>query len=80
MNMNEDDIIYGETVSIKNKVFAAILCFLLGVLGVHRFYVGRVVTGIIQFLTLGGLGVWAFIDFIIILMGKFEDSDGLKLI
>lgn len=55
---------------------AAILCFLFGVLGVHRFYVGKVGTGLLQLFTLGGLGIWAFIDFIMIVVGSFRDSDG----
>lgn len=65
--------------SKKSKVTTAVLCFLLGALGVHRFYVGKVGTGIVQLLTLGGLGIWALIDFVMILCGKFTDAQG-KLI
>lgn len=62
--------------SEKNFVAALLLCFFLGNLGVHRFYAGKVGTGILMLLTLGGLGIWSLIDFIMIAVGKFTDSDG----
>jgi len=63
-------------VSDKGFVPTVLLCFFLGVLGIHRFYVGKTGTGILQFVTLGGLGVWAMIDFILIIVGKFTDHNG----
>lgn len=45
----------------------------------HRFYVGKVGTGILMLFTLGGLGIWGLIDFIVILMGNFTDKNGNKL-
>jgi TM2 domain-containing membrane protein YozV len=62
--------------SQKRILPAAILCFFLGFLGVHRFYVGKVGTGILQIVTLGGFGIWAFVDFIMIVIGSFRDSEG----
>jgi TM2 domain-containing membrane protein YozV len=62
--------------SQKRILPAAILCFFLGFLGVHRFYVGKVGTGILQIVTFGGLGIWALVDFIMIVVGSFRDSDG----
>jgi TM2 domain-containing membrane protein YozV len=41
---------------------AFLLCFFVGVFGVHRFYAGKIGTGLLQLVTLGGLGIWAFID------------------
>jgi len=70
-----------ENTAISDKGFVptALLCFFLGVLGVHRFYAGKVGTGIIQLLTLGGLGIWALIDLIMIICGTFTDKNGAKI-
>ncbi|WP_379133807.1 TM2 domain-containing protein [Paenibacillus sp. sgz500958] len=62
--------------SDKSYVASILLCFFFGALGVHRFYVGKVGTGILQLLTAGGFGVWVLIDFIIIVVGSFKDSQG----
>ena len=65
--------------SEKGFVPTILLCFFFGVLGVHRFYVGKIGTGILQLLTFGGLGIWALIDFIIIVTGSFKDKHGLPI-
>jgi hypothetical protein len=69
----------GLAVSEKKILPAFALCFFLGPLGAHRFYVGKPGTAILQILTLGGLGVWYLIDLIMIGAGAFKDGDGEKL-
>ncbi|KQY85621.1 hypothetical protein ASD35_23770 [Pelomonas sp. Root1444] len=65
--------------SDKKILPAFLLCFFVGFLGVHRFYVGKIGTGVLQILTFGGLGIWVLIDFIMILVSAFTDKQGRKL-
>jgi len=70
----------GQPVSEKSRLAAALLAFFLGGLGIHRFYVGKIGTGIAIILTLGGFfGIWPLIDFIMILIGSFRDKAGKVL-
>ena len=63
----------------KSKVAAALLSFFLGWLGVHRFYVGKVGTGILWLFTGGLFGIGNLVDFIMILVGAFKDKQGNPL-
>ena len=91
-----------ETVSVnaseKSRLITTILAFFLGILGAHRFYVGKFGTAIVmlvltvvgiifQVIPLGftnwigtacmvAVGIWAFIDFIFAILGKFTDTQG----
>jgi TM2 domain-containing membrane protein YozV len=56
-----------------------LLFFFLAWLGVHRFYVGKIGTGILFILTLGGLGIWWIIDLIFIVTGSFKDKQQQKI-
>lgn len=68
-----------EQKSDKSKGVAALLCFFLGFLGVHRFYVGKIGTGILWLFTAGLFGIGEIVDFFVILFGGFKDSEGRKL-
>lgn len=57
-----------------------LLCWLLGFFGIHRFYVGKIGTGLIQLFTFAGFGIWWFIDWIMILANNFTDQTGTKII
>jgi TM2 domain-containing membrane protein YozV len=65
--------------SDKKILPAFLLCFFLGGLGIHRFYVGKIGTGILWMLTLGLFGIGALVDFIMILVGSFKDKEGKVL-
>ena len=64
----------GLPVSDRSRLAAALLCFFVGVLGIHRFYVGKVGTGLLQLVTFGGFGIWALVDLVLILVGVFRDK------
>lgn len=65
--------------SKKTMTAAALLCFFLGTFGLHRFYVGKIGTGILMLITFGGFGIWTIIDFVRIIVGSFKDKQGLPL-
>jgi TM2 domain-containing membrane protein YozV len=64
----------------KSFATALLLSFFLGGLGIDRFYLGYTGLGVAKLLTLGGLGVWALIDFIMIAMRKVTAADGSALV
>jgi TM2 domain-containing membrane protein YozV len=60
----------------KSQMIALILCFFVGVLGIHRFYLGYTMEGVLMLLTGGGCGIWALIDLIRIISGDLKPKDG----
>ena len=58
---------------------ALLLVIFVGTFGVHRFYLGKIGTGILMILTFGGCGIWTIIDIIMIATGVFKDSEGNTL-
>jgi hypothetical protein len=59
----------------KSFLTTWLLSLFLGGLGVDRFYLGKIGTGIAKLLTAGGLGVWSLVDLIITLAGKQTDKN-----
>jgi TM2 domain-containing membrane protein YozV len=65
--------------SDKSRALLTILAFFFGVFGAHRFYVGKIGSGLAMLVTIGGFGIWSFIDFLLAAFGEFKDSNGLKI-
>jgi hypothetical protein len=65
--------------SDKSRGVALALAVVLGVFGAHRFYVGKTGTGVLQALSLGGMGLWYLYDCIIVASGQFTDAKGRYL-
>lgn len=62
-----------------NRWLLAVICFFLGVFGVHRFMVRKVGTGVLYLLTAGIFGIGVVVDLIMILAGMFKDKDGVEI-
>lgn len=65
-----------SNVSPRSRLAALLLVFFVGVFGAHRFYVGKIGTGLLMLFTIGGFGIWSLIDLIIIAVGGFKDKEG----
>ncbi|MBR3925665.1 MAG: TM2 domain-containing protein [Akkermansia sp.] len=71
-----------NTISPCSRTATLLLSFFMifGICGLHRFYAGKVFTGILQLITVGFFGIWQVIDIVRIIFGAFSDSEGRPII
>lgn len=67
--------------SDKRKIISIILCCLgfVGIAGIHRFYVGKIWTGLLWLFTAGLFGIGTIVDLVNIILGSFKDNVGVPL-
>ena len=75
----EPDEPVGPEISPRSRGVALTLGLIGGFLGLHRFYAGKVGTGVLQIVTFGGLGVWWLYDLVLIVSGEFRDNQDLPI-
>ena len=74
-NMNTN----GGYYPYKSRLTALLLCLFLGGIGAHRFYVGKIGTGILWLFTVGIFGIGWVIDLLLLIVCSFRDSAGYPL-
>lgn len=74
-NIYELDNYENTNISDKEWSVTLLLCIFMGLVGFHRFYVGKAGTAILMLLTLGGFGIWTLVDLIKIIVNSFEDEN-----
>ncbi len=79
-NQNNLDVRNSGVTSQKSWIATFLLCLFTGHLGAHRFYVGKIGTGVIWLCTMGCFGVGTIVDLITIAIGRFADVDGNVII
>ena len=73
-------VVHTPGASPHSRLVVTLLAYCVGYLGVHRFYLGKIGTGVAMLLTGGGLGIWWLIDFIYAVAGMMKDKDGKPII
>ncbi|TQS71610.1 TM2 domain-containing protein [Rhodobacteraceae bacterium] len=79
MTTTPDPHVVTPETSDKGFVPAVLLCFFLGSFGLHRFYLGKWVTGILMLVTFGAFGIWTLIDFVRLVVGSLKDKQDRPL-
>lgn len=79
LSFNENQYNTLLMMQLKNPIVAFVFSFFLGELGIDRFYIGDVVAGVLKLITLGGFGIWWFIDLFLIISATRRKNLGYLL-
>lgn len=77
--VNVNHVSYIDCYPYRSQTVALLLCLFLGVLGAHRFYVGKIGTGLLYLFTGGLFGIGWIVDLILIVSGSFRDRARMPL-
>ena len=75
----KNKLLKSDSQSQTQWIVVLLLAFFLGIIGAHRFYVGKNGTAVLMILTLGGFGLWLLYDLIVIITGNFKTKEGNKI-
>ena len=64
---------------MKSKLVTFLLCSILGYLGIHRFYTGKIWTGLLYLFTGGLWGFGVAFDIVVLLFNSYKDKNGVSL-
>lgn len=78
-NMNSANAFSLPMLSDKNRWLAFLLCLFLGWFGIHRFYLGKPLTGIIYIFTGGLFCIGWIYDGVNLLLNNAKDGNGFPL-
>ncbi|MCF6351390.1 MAG: TM2 domain-containing protein [Cyclobacteriaceae bacterium] len=67
-----------QTLQFKDPTTSLIVSILGGTLGIDRFMIGDTGLGVGKLLTCGGLGIWAIVDYFLI-MGATREKNFTKI-
>ena len=75
----KNKLLKSDSQSQNQWIVVLLLAFFLGIIGAHRFYVGKNGTAVLMIFTLGGFGLWLLYDLIVIITGNFKTKEGNKI-
>ena len=74
-DIKKENLTFKPEISKKSRLVAFLLCYIFGMLGAHRFYVGKKGTAVLYILTMGLFGIGLIVDTLMIILGKFKDVE-----
>lgn len=77
--VNYSEVANGSNSEVSDKTILPVVLFLILLPTVHRFYVGKIGTGLLFLFTFGGIGLWWIYDVIVSITGNFTDKQGRKI-